>query len=79
MTDGFNRSKNNSLNGRHIRHSVSLGNQQHKSGHQWQHAQGLSSKEPTEFQSPSYNYLDSPRNAAVHPSRYPANQVSTGF
>ena len=79
MADELNSNKNNSLNGRHIRNTVAMGNQPHKSGYQRQHAQGLSSKEPTEFQSPSYTSLDSPRNASGYPLHYPANQVSTDF
>ena len=79
MADEFSSNKNNSLNGRHIRNTVSMGNQQHKSGYQWELSQDMSSKEPTEFQSPSYTCLDSVGNTAGYPPYYPANQASTDF
>ena len=75
MADEFNSNRNNLLNGRHATNTASMGNQQLKSGYQWQLAQDLSSKEPMEFQSPRYTSLDSLRNA----TGYPANQVSTDF
>ena len=75
MVDEFNSNKNNFLNERNIKNTVSMANEEFKSGYQRQLAQDLSSGERMEFQSS----VDSSGNAAGYPAHYPTNQVITEF